>query len=1028
MSVIAEAWNRYLVWNRALCDVIFTPDRSGQPVYLDMDDAVLSAVAIRAGAPAEAAPQQLAEAVRGTLILNSGPADVFRGHLLRLERWRRAAVTGGSTLIDIPPPPTVGLLALLTLAAESMGSDTSYAVHAYYPRLSSLLEVDTDTAKDRLSAAYRADAERLWKGLNDWLTATDGRYGVPTAYALTHRYIGLPLSQALVRAADRRHLTQMFRQYGLPPGSEVPPADMQRLLDAWMQQTPCPASNTLQALWQRPAAQERIAEIAALELLSWDSGTDSGEVGERSTRRTDVLLLAQLRRFPRPGLELSFLVRSSTGGAPDHFTVLGENGAKRQLEAMPLGGGLLRPRSAGDVDAQSLVAGVLQVSEPDSAVDGRRFPRRVVPLRRDEQANAFVECERVQLGEDLLLLVRDEGPLLREVQQLLNEIARPGYSVNTSFPGLPHGWALVTDLQVLTNPRTEPTRTDLNVLVPLLSSQLSIAGGLRLPGNLRKWSSLHAPEVRAVTQVEGELTLSLTRSQFESGEEIVCKEWRTQRGVVVVDLGELGLDDGDYEITLAAGRRVLQRTVLRLRSSDTPDLFSWVAQRPLAHCLNQSSGALAAIPLECDVPDRVRGAMTFKSTERSEALWSAAAPGAVWWTARAPTPDPIAPIVIAAPAPGSCVVTGAHRIQLPPSYGRATAKMMTGECTQCGLVKRYPTWLPRYGRRDHGHDHITLDPNRLHNLPDAEALPVSRDAVLDGLVHVGSGTSGSLERLVTQVDGSALAVSIFLRDLELLGHVDVERDARFEMTGWQAAPACLAEVADGSFVLTGAWSARARGALQALVEKADGELTVEDNGVGPTSWFVEGLPAERLADLVVEGCLCDDLPSGATPLVVSDAASLMLSALPMLTEVERHLPRVALPGAQRIERFDLRSASWQAVQTAAAAGAYRLHSGFRTTHVFRSERDVDHGQAAVGPVQLVKHLEALRAGRPLIAHYPAKAYLAVPWGADLPGLYGRAAVLCSGRLPGKAAKMKSRVYHEVSGAFAAHLYELFASK
>lgn len=1028
MAVRTEAWDRYLVWNRALCDVIFAPDRFGQPVYLDMDDAVLSAVATRAGSPAEAAPQQLAEAVRGTLILNSGPVDVFRGHLRRLERWRRAAVTGASALINIPPPPTVGLLALLTLAAESMGSDASYAVHAYYPRLCSLLKVTDETAKARLSSAYRADAERLWKGLNDWLAATDGRYGVPTAYALTHRYIGLPLSQALVRAADRRHLTQMFRQYGLPPGSEVPPVDMQRLLDAWMQQTPCPASNTLQALWQRPAAQERIAEVAALELLSWDSATACGAVDGRSTRHSDVQLLAQLRRFPRPGLELSFLVRSSTGGAPDHLTVLGENGAERQLEVMPLGGGLVRPRSGGDVDTQSLVEGVLQVSDPSSAVDGRRFPRRVVPLRPDEQANAFVECERVQLGEDLLLLVRDEGPLLREVQQLLSEIARPGYSVNTSFPGLPHGWALVTDLQVLANPRAEPTRTDLNALVPLLSSQLSIAGGLRLPGNLRKWSSLHVPEIRAVTQVEGELTLSLTRSQFESGEETVCQEWRSRREVVVVDLTDLGLDDGDYEITLAAGRRVLQRTVLRLRSSDTPDLFSWVAQRPLAHCLDQLSGVLASTPLERDVPDRVRGAMTSTSTERSEPLRSAVAPGAVWWTAPAPAPAPIPPIVIAAPAPGSCVITGAHRIQLPPSYGRATAKMMTGECTQCGLVKRYPTWLPRYGRQDRGPEGITLDPTRLQNLPDAEAQPVSRDAVLDGLVHVGGGTAGSLERLVTQVDGSALAVSLFLRDLEVLGHVDVQRDTRSEMTGWQAAPACLAEVADGSFVLTGAWSARARDALQVLVGKAGGELTVEDNGVGPTSWFIEGLPAEQLADLVVEGSLCDDLPSGTTPHVVSDAASLMLSALPRLTDVERHLPRVALPGARRVERFDLRSASWQIVRTAAAAGAYRLHAGFRTTHVFRSERDVDHGEAAVGPVQLVKHLEALRTGRPLIAHYPAKAYLAVPLGADLPGLYGRATVLCSGKLPGKAAKMKSRVYHEVSAAFAAHLYELFASR
>lgn len=536
------------------------------------------------------------------------------------------------------------------------------------------------------------------------------------------------------------------------------------------------------------------------------------------------------------------------------------------------------------------------------------------------------------------------------------------------------------------------------------------------------------PEVRAVAQVDGELTLSLAQSQFASGEETVCKEWGSGRGVLIVDLADTGLDDGDYEITLTAGRRVLQRAVLRLRSSDTPDLFSWVALRPLAHRLNEPLGVLAATPVEGGPYTSVRGAMTRTTARSSSPSPPVSKPGAVWWTAPAPAPTPVTPLVIAAPQPGSCVVTGAHRIQLPVSYGRATTRMMTGECSQCGLVKRYPTWLPRCGQRDRKHGGITLDPTRLQNLPDAETQLVNRDDVLDGLVHVGGGTAGSLERLAAQVDGSALAVALFLRDLEVLGHIDVQRDARLEMTAWQATPACLAEVADGSFVLTGAWSAGARDALQTVVSKAGGELTVEDNGVGPTSWFVEGLTGTQLADLVAEAQLCDDLPAGATPPVVSDAASLMLHALPGLAAVERQLPRTPLPGARRVERFDLQSASWQPVQTAAAAGAYRLHAGFRTTHVFRSARDVDLGEAAVGSVQLVKHLEALRLGRPLIAHYPAKAYLAVPLGADLPGLYGRAAVLCSGRLPAQSSKNRSRVYHEVSAAFAARLYELFASR
>ena len=153
----------------------------------------------------------------------------------------------------------------------------------------------------------------------------------------------------------------------------------------------------------------------------------------------------------------------------------------------------------------------------------------------------------------------------------------------------------------------------------------------------------------------------------------------------------------------------------------------------------------------------------------------------------------------------------------------------------------------------------------------------------------------------------------------------------------------------------------------------------------------------------------------------------LLAALPALSTIERSLPRIPLPGARHIERLHLASASWEPVHTAASPGAYRLESSFRTLYVFRTESDVERHEGAIGTAQLVKHLEAGRMGRPLLAYYPGSSRLAVPLGADLPGLYGRAAVLNSGRLPSTSRKSRALVYHDVPATFASRIFDLLAS-
>ncbi|MEK6438960.1 hypothetical protein [Pseudonocardia sp. T1-2H] len=649
----------------------------------------------------------------------------------------------------------------------------------------------------------------------------------------------------------------------------------------------------------------------------------------------------------------------------------------------------------------------------------------MVPFRRDELTNAFVESERVQLGEDSLVLVKNQGQLPDQVDGLLKAIARPGFQRRDALQGLPRGWSLFTDVQILSAPISASKYPDLNPLVPVISSQLSIAGGMKLPGNLRKWSALRPPEIRAVSQLDNELALSLSRMQLASGDAIESHSWQSQRGVLLVDLAEMELEDGDYELKLDTGNRALQRSILRLRSSDTPDRWTWDTAVVVGYHPDQPLTATTAIDQFDGSSHVVRGA-SVPATTHQIMKPSATKIGQIWWSANRPPRQSSVPIVIAAPNPKSCVVTGAHRIQLPPTpMGKPPSPMLSGSCSQCGIEKRYPSW-PRRNRprsSDLGAEISISD--RLAQIASADTLVVDHDVALDALVHLGGGTVTSLDRVITQVDSSAIAADSFRRSLEVLGHVDLSRNERLEVTSWSIAPPALAEAADGSFYLVGAWSDSARAQLEQNVNDVGGKYSYEENREGPRSWFVEGLTASTVADLLPG--LRDLLPSDAPVKIVPRAASALLNILPQLSRVGAKLCRVPMPGARKIERFNVTAAYWEPVQTAATPGAYRLESAFRTLYVYRSDADIERQEAAVGTAQLVKHLEAQRLGRPLLGYYSKSRLLVVALGADLPGMYGRAAVLSSGRLPQKVKDQRAIAYHDVSKSFAEHIFDLFAT-
>lgn len=1009
-------WVRYNAWNSALAETWFSEDSAFHPAYVDVDAAALQSAASRMGVVGDPTAA-LVDVVRESLWLEDDRA--FAAHRRSLDVWRAQARRARAAKSRIEtPPPVMPLLGVFTVAAEQMGASDTYAANAYRPRLEALLRVPAARSRS-FQNAFTQHSEVVWRALNEYLELNEGLCGLPTAYSLGHRYVGLPQSQALVRTADRRKLPQFFRLFGFAPRSEAVSSDLERLLDIWIGQTPSPVSRNLSRLW-KGKARERIAGIASVELSHWDGSYEKDDEEGASSRAGELRLTVLLRRgLGGRRLELSFAARFPTPVTVEHLTIESAEG-KPRVAVLPSAGARMRPAPMSRFDAESLVGAAVSLSEPSRHQTAARRPRRVLPLQRDDLLGVFVEVEKIQLTEDAMVLVKDEPKVVELVKELLSSHGRHGdiFAAESRegvdvLPGLPTGWLLIDGVEMFAVPG-EVKHADLNPLVPLMSAQMSFAGGLKMPGRVRKWSSQQPPEIRAAVSEASRLEIALAPLDEKgpgSG-----RSWTADQPAIVVDLSDEGLADGDYEVTLAADGTTLAQTTLRLRSGDTPDLVSWTTSPRLVYELDGAAiAALSAVDMSEASDLLVDGPRLLGEPQvRIEPRALPDAP--TWLTKTSQKATDVRPVVMGVADPHSCLVTGRHYLELPRYMGGKTSGQIQGVCRTCGLVKSFPG-NPRKPKRKQQKTFLDLD---LTRLPAPRETAVALDTCLDALVHVGGGSMGSFERVATQAEGSSLFVDDLLRTLEGLGHVDVKRDLNLLPLEWEITPTQLAELADGSFLLTGAWSAASRSSLRALVEEAGGALRVECSTQTKllSRWSVEGLSADLMEEIALAIGDC---------FVARDAAARLLAALPPLSQVTEALPLRPIPMHSKAQKFDLASARWVPVPGVAGPGAYRVEQSFRTISLWVDHEGAIRREGRQGSVQLVKHIAASAIGRPLAAYSPAREMLFVPLGSDLPGLYGRVATLCGGSSPLVSTGTRTLAYTDVPRRTAESLAGLLTS-
>ena len=483
-----DVWAEYDHWNEAIAEIIFARSDEARPVYLDLEEDLVDELAERVGVEPGAAAETMCDVVGQTLRRTDGPASVFGRHDQRLRSWVR---TGRST-----PPPTLTVLATFSLAAEQMAGGDGMAANNYFGRLRQVLR--WKSGDPALDIAYRRVAERYWDELNRWLIQEEGHRGLPTAYSLAHRFVGLSVSQALVRSSDREKLKDFFQVFGFAPGSQVAPADLVPLMDSWIKQTHCPVTASLARLWGNAQARPRIAEAAAITLASWDGGVRARDnSGEPATGR--LLLTLELGGFPRKRFAISALLYvpdPQVGRTAQVLTAV----PQATIEIVPDVPGALGLAPGSSLHASDVLAGVLRVQDSRSGLTVERRPRRLAAFREDELTRRWVEVQQVMLGDDLRLLV--EAGLVERVSEILTAVARPGWTVADPYPGQPEGWTLFTGVEVLNRPRlADPRGQDGRPVRPHPPDIVDTrgVGGFAIPGSVRgKWHAAVPPELLAV--------------------------------------------------------------------------------------------------------------------------------------------------------------------------------------------------------------------------------------------------------------------------------------------------------------------------------------------------------------------------------------------------------------------------------------------------------------------------------------------------------------------------------------------------
>ncbi len=617
----------YEQWNDFLSSRLFTLDKADALVYLLLDEDDLDDAAATMGVEPEEVLPDLARAVRSKMRLNGAHDGLFGWFASHIHFWT-LDVNRAAKEAELPIPPVIGFLALCSEAAKEMGSSGMSPNHFYGP-LAELLNLDSNdrSVLGRLADSYRAVVEASWDCVRRWCTENEGQRGLVSATSTTaFPYVGLAVSQALVREHDRRHLPDFFRQYRLSPTLVTESEEVESALTEWLASPSSSASRNFRSIWNNKSARPRALEIVMREL---DQMSVMSVVG-RSPRLT---LEASLSMFPRVAITWSMIVENteSEESVPATLTINDQD-----FEVV------LQPTLDAElyVDLRSVLAdsttNVIFSSAKLTLANGTsvsRTPRRLVLLAKNTLTGRFEETLRAPLGEACIVVVSSAIDA-EAVRRLARNHAEAGWREIALATDVAESGVAFANVRIGTK-GFQASSEWLQPMVPRESSALTVEGGLAL--GRQAWLLNRPPLIRATVAGGDPFELKLLRiNEDQSATDVSAIGLALSKSGANI-VGD-SLEPGRYRVDLRSCRSgdLLRSANLRLVTSDTVDVRSWRRSSRLARDFT-SQGAMAAVtaaPPSDDPGILVEGALV-SSLSVSPPVHAAAATLQAWWTSEA---------------------------------------------------------------------------------------------------------------------------------------------------------------------------------------------------------------------------------------------------------------------------------------------------------------------------------------------------------------------------------------------------------
>lgn len=1042
-------WECYAAWNEAIRAELFDGRAGGQPVYVNVDIADLDAAHFGGMGPCAHPSGEPRETLIRSLAGTVDTTDVFKRHRWQAELWRKDFFRRGLT---DQTPPFLALLAILVVVAEEMAAEGELAANDYFGRLTRRVNtaLGTSYTKDAVQRSYyrhidgrecqKAGERSLWLLLNDWLDYYGDELGEATAFPVDGReYVSVPVSQALIRSADRARLHRLFAR----TFEEYRRPTLEEMTSVLSNSLACPPfSRPLVNMWARASNRPRIAELALAELAAWDSTWEEEDGTEGAGRvRARALLRARMVGGPRRAIQLSLAAHASPRIFGTYSVDADAPGLSRRCLAPGHDDVRVQPSSLGSslaefappdaIDVAELLIRRLELSSGDKHLT--RPYRAVNLLALDANEQVYVETDRASAGEPLLVLSSDG--LADKTRELLSWVARAGYreADSRSLRGLPEGWVLFADVEVLGQvPDEFEVLPDLEPLLPPRRLEVAMSGGLVLPGGARRapeWHAARPPEV-VVSHPEPSAHIGVSVHQATASGTIETAAGSVEgMGTVSLPLASISVAV-PIEVRAEGAGLAVQRS-LRLRSAETPRRVEPAA---LVSLFVDDKGLVAGSGRLQRAAGRapVGTAASVEGHESGFAAGLPLPPPTPMWTAAAPVLAPDLPgeedevDQEGFGSPGhtpedlpACVLRpGAHHWVLPTS----TAETVLGTCIHCGRFERFRN---RYHRSLEG-GVVRQGVRDLSQVVDRVRSAVRRtppvgvvgdsaewDLLLDALSAVGAGSQVGFAALASQTVPH-MPVSEAARVMAGLGHIELEQGFDgTQMTWWSAAPPTIVVPEDSPAFLAGFRSTSMVEGLAEIASDLGGETRVLRPGDQPAVVQIL-VDADRLA------LVADKVTSERPVQLRHRPSTALVQRLPTLDALVQRLPSASY-STRYEEIFDLSTARWMANTGLVYSGA--AVRSLRNPRVYGLIEHAESGGRIVlrkGDLRLIKHMAARCQGQSLISYDATKQEILVPLGAELPWLLDRVAVLCTGARPIRRGGLVA--YGRVPGGIASAIW------